>query len=135
MARGLCSAVQLMNFLGTTPSGSSATAYGAVIRVATNITLDLDLNAVGVQTTSAFVEDFETAGLGKFQASTLDHLTPQQRAEFTGSLPKQRLIAPEEIANIIVFLASGYSTPLHGAVIDASMGLGVRPGLITERAH
>jgi hypothetical protein len=35
----------------------------------------------------------------------------------------------------VTFLASGYSTPLHGAVIDASMGLGVRPGLITERAH
>ena len=50
-------------------------------------------------------------------------------------LPKGRLIAPEEIANLIVFLASEYSTPLHGAVIDASMGLGVRPGLITEHAH
>ena len=32
--------VQLMNFLGTTPSGSSATAYGAVIRLATNVTLE-----------------------------------------------------------------------------------------------
>ena len=70
-----------------------------------------------------------------FQASTLNHLTSEERREFTTSLPKQRLIAPDEIANIIVFLASGYSTPLHGAVIDASMGLGVRPGLITERAH
>ena len=45
------------------------------------------------------------------------------------------MIAAEEIANLIVFLASEYSTPLHGAVIDASMGLGVRPGLITEHAH
>lgn len=70
-----------------------------------------------------------------FQASTLDPMTPQQQAEFTHALPKHRLIAPEEIANIIVFLASSYSTPLHGAVIDASMGLGVRPGLITERGH
>ena len=70
-----------------------------------------------------------------FQASTLNHMTPQQRAEFIKSLPKGRLIEPAEIANIIVFLASGYSTPLHGAVIDASMGLGVRPGLITERGH
>ncbi len=32
--------VQLMNFFGTTPSGSSATAYGAVIRISTNVTLE-----------------------------------------------------------------------------------------------
>ena len=70
-----------------------------------------------------------------FQASTLNPMTAQQREEFIKSLPKGRLIEPAEIANLIVFLASGYSTPLHGAVIDASMGLGVRPGLITERGH
>jgi NAD(P)-dependent dehydrogenase (short-subunit alcohol dehydrogenase family) len=70
---------------------------------------------------------------GMFQASTLNAMTLEQRANFIRALPKRRLIEPEEIANIVVFLASGYSTPLHGAVIDASMGLGVRPGLITER--
>jgi NAD(P)-dependent dehydrogenase (short-subunit alcohol dehydrogenase family) len=70
---------------------------------------------------------------GMFQASTLNPMTLEQRADFIRSMPKGRLIEPEEIANIVVFLASGYSTPLHGAVIDASMGLGVRPGLITER--
>jgi NAD(P)-dependent dehydrogenase (short-subunit alcohol dehydrogenase family) len=70
-----------------------------------------------------------------FQASTLNAMTQSERAAFTQALPKGRLIEPAEIANIIVFLASEYSTPLHGAVIDASMGLGVRPGLITERSH
>lgn len=70
-----------------------------------------------------------------FQASTLNHMTPAEREAFVATLPKGRLIAPDEIASIIVFLASAYSTPLHGAVIDASMGLGVRPGLITERGH
>jgi NAD(P)-dependent dehydrogenase (short-subunit alcohol dehydrogenase family) len=68
-----------------------------------------------------------------FQASTLNTMTLEQREAFIRSMPKGRLIEPEEIANIVIFLASGYSTPLHGAVIDASMGLGVRPGLITER--
>ena len=67
-----------------------------------------------------------------FQASTLDRMNAAETAAFTAHLPKQRLIAPAEIANIVVFLASGYSTPLHGAVLDASMGLGVRPGLMTE---
>lgn len=70
-----------------------------------------------------------------FHASTLAAMSPEQREAFAATLPKGRLIAPEEIARIIVFLASEYSAPLHGAVIDASMGLGVRPGLITERAH
>jgi NAD(P)-dependent dehydrogenase (short-subunit alcohol dehydrogenase family) len=70
-----------------------------------------------------------------FQASTLDPMSPADRAAFVKGLPKRRLIEPDEIADLIVFLASGYSTPLHGAVIDASMGLGVRPGIMTERAH
>ncbi len=72
---------------------------------------------------------------GMFQASTLNKLSDQERADFINSLPKQRLIEPHEIASIITFLASSYSTPMHGAVIDASMGLGVRPGLQTERPH
>jgi NAD(P)-dependent dehydrogenase (short-subunit alcohol dehydrogenase family) len=70
-----------------------------------------------------------------FQESTLNKLNRKERKAFIQSLPKQRLIEPEEIANIIAFLSSSYSTPLHGAVIDASMGLGVRPGLITESKH
>ncbi len=68
-----------------------------------------------------------------FQMSTLDPMSPEERVRFTRSLPKGRLIEPEEIAHIVLFLASDYSTPMHGAVIDASMGLGVRPGLISER--
>ena len=70
-----------------------------------------------------------------FQASTLNHMTPDEQREFATSLPKGRLIEPVDIANIVLFLASAYATPMHGAVIDASMGLGVRPGLITERGH
>lgn len=70
-----------------------------------------------------------------FQASTLNHMTADEQQAFAASLPKGRLIEPSDIANIVLFLASAYSTPMHGAVIDASMGLGVRPGLITERGH
>jgi NAD(P)-dependent dehydrogenase (short-subunit alcohol dehydrogenase family) len=70
-----------------------------------------------------------------FQASTLNPMPSAQRNQFMSSLPKARLIDPSEIANLVVFLASEYSTLLHGAVIDASMGLGVRPGIITEQQH
>ena len=45
--------------------------------------------------------------------------------------PKGRLIHPQEVADVIVFLASSYSTVLHGAVLDLSMGLAVHPGLLT----
>ena len=72
---------------------------------------------------------------GMFQASTLNKMSQEERDAFTSALPKGRLIEPHEIANIITFLASSYSTPMHGAVIDTSMGLGVRPGLQTEMPH
>lgn len=70
-----------------------------------------------------------------FQQSTLNHLTAPERAQFLSGLPKGRLIEPDEIANIVAFLAGPHSTVLHGAVIDASMGLGVRPGLMSETRH
>jgi len=70
-----------------------------------------------------------------FQASTLNQMTADEQHEFVASLPKGRLIEPSDIASIVLFLASAYATPMHGAVIDASMGLGVRPGMITERGH
>ena len=67
-----------------------------------------------------------------FQQSTLDHLSAADRAAFLDALPKCRLIEPAEIAAIVHFLATDLSSPMHGAIIDASMGLGVRPGLMTE---
>jgi NAD(P)-dependent dehydrogenase (short-subunit alcohol dehydrogenase family) len=70
-----------------------------------------------------------------FQQSTLNHLTAPERAQFLSGLPKGRLIEPDEIATIVAFLAGPQSTVLHGAVIDASMGLGVRPGLMSETRH
>ena len=70
-----------------------------------------------------------------FRQSTLNHLSPTERAAFLAGLPKGRLIQPEEIAELVAFLASSASTVLHGAVLDASMGLGVRPGMVAERKH
>lgn len=69
-----------------------------------------------------------------FQASTLDGMSDADRATFEKGLPKGRLIAPADIARTIVFLADPASAPMHGAVIDASMGLGVRPGLADQGA-
>ncbi|RKN47119.1 SDR family NAD(P)-dependent oxidoreductase [Streptomyces hoynatensis] len=70
---------------------------------------------------------------GMFEASTLAALSPEGRAAFTARLPQGRLIEPEEIAELVWWLAGAHSAALHGAVIDASMGLGVHPGLLTGR--
>lgn len=70
-----------------------------------------------------------------FRQSTLNQMPPDDRARFIAGLPKGRLIQPAEIATLAAFLCSPVSTVLHGAVIDASMGLGVRPGLISETRH
>jgi NAD(P)-dependent dehydrogenase (short-subunit alcohol dehydrogenase family) len=71
---------------------------------------------------------------GMFQASTLDPLTPQCRQALVDGLPKGRLIQPGEIAELVWWLCRAEARVLHGAVIDASMGLGVHPGLLAAGA-
>lgn len=68
-----------------------------------------------------------------FRESTLDHLSQAEREAFVSQLPMRRLIDPQEIANLILFLCTPSATVCRGAVIDASLGLGVRPGLISEK--
>lgn len=67
-----------------------------------------------------------------FTASTLSKLTPDQRKAFDEAQSKKRLIQPEEIAYWIEQLLHEESTVFHGANLDASMGLGTRPGIQTE---
>lgn len=66
------------------------------------------------------------------EASTLATLTPEQRAALEARLPRGRLLRPEEIASVVWWLTGEPATALHGAVLDASMGLGVHPGLLTQ---
>jgi NAD(P)-dependent dehydrogenase (short-subunit alcohol dehydrogenase family) len=68
------------------------------------------------------------------EASTLSGLSPEQRAALEARLPGGRLLRPEEIASIVWWLTGESAAALHGAVIDASMGLGVCPGLIGQDA-
>lgn len=68
-----------------------------------------------------------------FTASTLEYMTEQERKEFENSLSKKRLIEPKDIAYWILQLLADESTVLHGSNIDASMGLGIRPGIMTEQ--
>ena len=67
-----------------------------------------------------------------FQASTLNHLSDEEQKKVIASLPKFRLIDPREIAELGYFLTTDAGRVLHGAVLDASMGLGVNPGLLLK---
>jgi NAD(P)-dependent dehydrogenase (short-subunit alcohol dehydrogenase family) len=66
-----------------------------------------------------------------FQQSTLAKLDPARRRELTARLPGGRLIRPEEVAALICWLCHDDARLLRGAVLDASMGLGCHPGLLT----
>ncbi|WP_026424640.1 SDR family NAD(P)-dependent oxidoreductase [Actinokineospora inagensis] len=67
------------------------------------------------------------------RASTLDKLTDQGRAELCARLPGGRLIEPAEVAELVHWLTTPAAALMHGAVLDASMGLGVHPGLLSAR--
>lgn len=71
----------------------------------------------------------ETPMLG---ASTLDHLDEQSRQRLIKQLPAGRLIQSEEVARIIRFLCTPEAEIMRGAVIDASLGLGSNPGLLSN---
>ena len=71
----------------------------------------------------------ETPMFGK---STLDHLDIDQKKELIQKLPLNRLINPKEIAEIALFLSSDKGKVLRGSVLDASLGLGVNPGLLQK---
>ncbi len=67
-------------------------------------------------------------------ASILSKLSPEEREAFIKTQAKKRLAQPEDLAYWIHQFLQEESTLFHGANIDASMGLGVRPGIVTE-AH
>lgn len=67
-----------------------------------------------------------------FTASTLSSMNPEERKAFEAVQAKNRLIQPGEISYWLHQLLQEESTVLHGANIDASMGLGVRNGIQTE---
>jgi NAD(P)-dependent dehydrogenase (short-subunit alcohol dehydrogenase family) len=68
-----------------------------------------------------------------FQASTLNQLTEDQKIALIQQLPGKRLITPSDIADLCFFLCQDSSSILRGAVLDASLGLGVHPGALTGK--
>ena len=68
-----------------------------------------------------------------FQASTMNHLEDNEREGFLDGLPGKRLIEPEEIAELCLFLCSSAGQVLRGTVLDASLGLGGVPWMIQKQ--
>lgn len=67
-----------------------------------------------------------------FNASTLQHLSENERKSLVENLPKKSLINPKEIAELSYFLTKAESKILHGAILDSSQGLGVNPGVLQK---
>jgi NAD(P)-dependent dehydrogenase (short-subunit alcohol dehydrogenase family) len=88
--------------------------------------LAVELAHTGVDVFGICPGAVETSMLG---ASVLDRLDPAARAAFEARLPKGRLIQPEEVARVICWLCADDARVLHGAVLDASLGLGLAPGM------
>lgn len=65
-----------------------------------------------------------------FNGSSLSDLSDDERNQYISNLPKGRLIQPSEIAKLCSYLIRPEAQILHGANIDASMGLGVKPGVL-----
>ncbi len=65
------------------------------------------------------------------EASTLAALEPDERRRLIDALPARRLIDPGEIAALAVWLCTDAARILRGAVLDASLGLGSHPGILT----
>lgn len=67
-----------------------------------------------------------------FWSSTLDRLDESERAELLRRLPDRRMISAEEVAELCVYLCEDRARLLRGAVIDSSLGLGVRPSALDD---
>jgi len=66
-----------------------------------------------------------------FRQSTLEHMVDP--SGFLQQMPKSRLLEPEEVAaSVYALTTESWGRIFHGGVLDASLGLGVRPGLQTE---
>lgn len=66
-----------------------------------------------------------------FKSSTLDRMADPDK--FVAALPQGRCIRPSELASTALWLATDPASRLfHGAILDASQGLAVRPGVLTE---
>lgn len=99
----------------------AAVAYLSKQLAAENIRTNIDVLCVAPGATNTEM----------FRKSTLDALPDQ--ATFVRQMPKERLLEPDEVASSIFALCTEkWARAFHGGVLDASLGLGVRPGVQTE---
>lgn len=59
---------------------------------------------------------------GAVDSSMTEHISPEQRAEYTAQIPVRRFSEPAEIASVVSFLASDKASYMNGAVVDVNGG-------------
>lgn len=103
----------------------SAVSYMAQHLAAANVHTTIDVFALCPGSVNSAMS--EASILSQFK-------TDEARQGFIDGQAKKRLGDPNVYAYWIYQLLQEESTLLHGANIDASFGLGVRPGIVTEHA-
>jgi NAD(P)-dependent dehydrogenase (short-subunit alcohol dehydrogenase family) len=98
-------------------SGQMGSAYGAskgaVIALTKSMSRALARHRIRVNAVAP----------GVVQSAMSDMIPPARRAEYAQSIPLQRFAEPDEIARVILALASDTSAYMTGAVVDVNGGL------------
>ena len=59
---------------------------------------------------------------GAVDSFMTEHISDQQRAEYTEQIPLRRFSSPDEVASVVTFLASDKASYINGAVLDVNGG-------------
>ena len=110
----------ISGLLGDYGMGVYNASKAAVINYTRSLALDCGRDGIRVNALCP--------GLIKTAMSELTMSTPEDRAAWLGPIPLGRMGLPEEMANVVVFLASNEASYMTGSIITADGGITAHTG-------